>query len=288
MSAAERKSLRQPEESIDLPGIKQALVEIGGLSVARAVHDPGWRWYEHVRPLVGGEWCQARHVGLVLSGRMGVLFDDGRELEFGPDDVYDVPPGHDGWVVGDEPLVCIEWSGARAIAGAHAEFQDRVLTTLLFTDIVGSTETLVRMGDVAWRELLAVHHQSARAEIERFRGAYVESAGDGFLATFDAPARALRCAASVRAAANRAGLGVRAAAHVGEVVLTGEGIRGVAVHEAARIMAVAQPNEILASETTRALAEGAGLTFDDRGEHRLKGLEEPRRLYSLAAGELAS
>jgi len=285
VSAAERKSLRQPEESIDLPGIAQALVEIGGLSVARVVHDPGWRWYEHVRPVVGGEWCQARHVGLVLSGGMGILLDDGRELEFGPDDVYDVPPGHDGWVLGDEPLVCIEWSGARALAGAHGEFQDRVLTTLLITDIVSSTETLVRVGDVAWRELLAVHHQSARAEIERFRGAYVESTGDGLLATFDAPARALRCGAALRTAANRAGLDVRAAAHVGEVAVTSDGIRGVAVHEAARIMAAAQPNEILASETTRALAEGAGLVFEDRGDHQLKGLPEARRLYAFVSGQ---
>jgi len=115
----------------------------------------------------------------------------------------------------------IEWSGMRALAGAQSEFHDRILATLLFTDLVESTTTLVRVGDVSWGELLALHHQAARSEVERFRGRIVDTAGDGLLAIFDAPARALRCASAIRAAATAHGLQVRAGIHAGEVATVG-------------------------------------------------------------------
>ena len=133
------KSLARPDEIIRFPGITEALVEVAGMTIARTVQEPGWRWSTDVRPLVGGEWCEARHIGVMLSGRQGFLLRDGRSLEFGPDDVFDVPPGHDGYTVGDEPAVMIEWSGMRAFAGTHGAFDDRVLATLLFTDLVDST-----------------------------------------------------------------------------------------------------------------------------------------------------
>jgi class 3 adenylate cyclase len=278
--AYEKKNLREPEESVVFPGIREDMVEIGGLTVARSVSDPGWRWSEHTKPLVGGDWCEARHVGVVVSGSWGAQLRDGTVLEFRPDDVYDVPPGHDGYTIGAEPCVLIEWMGMRALAGREGELRNRVLTTLLFTDIVESTATLVERGDAGWRELLGAHHAAVRDELERFGGREVETAGDGIFAAFDAPARALGCAAAIRADAVAAGLTVRAGIHTGEVVVAGDALRGVAVHEAARIMGLASPGEILVSDTTHALAHGGGLDFEDRGEQELRGLPHRRRVFA--------
>ena len=136
------------------------------------------------------------------------------------------------------------------------------------------------MGDTTWSDLLAHQEQTVRGELERARGREVKTTGDGVLAVFDGPAAAIRCAAAMRSAVNRQGLKIRAGIHVGEVESSGSDIRGVAVHEAARVMAAAAPDEILVSETTRALALVSDLGFVDRGEYRLKGLEGPRRLYA--------
>ncbi len=268
------KNLREPDESIQFPGIREDLVEIAGMTVARTVQDPGWRWSTDMRHLVGGEWCEARHIGVVISGRWGAVLRDGTVIEFGPDDVYDLPPGHDGYTIGDEPAVMIEWSGMRALAGGRAGLDDRVLAILLFTDLVESTTTLVQVGDLGWRDVITHHHQTARSEVERFRGRIVDTAGDGLLAIFDAPARALRCAVAIRDAATHHALQVRAAVHAGEVTTAGDDIRGLAVHEAARILAAAAPNEILVSETIPSLVSGLGLGFEERGTHELKGFGE--------------
>ena len=276
-----KKNFESPEERVELPGISEHLLEIGGMTVCRTVQDPGWRWSEHVKPVVGGEWCEARHVGVVISGAWGAILRDGTELEFGPGDVYDMPPGHDGYTIGDEPCVLIEWMGMRALAGRLGEFHERALVTLLFTDIVESTATLLGAGDSAWHERLQMHYATVRVELERFRGREVNSTGDGMLAVFDAPARALRCASAIRRRAAREGLDIRAGVHAGEVVVAGSDVRGLAVHEAARIMSKAGAGEVLVSATTRALVQGTGLEFEDRGEHELKGLPEPRRLYAF-------
>jgi class 3 adenylate cyclase len=272
------KNFGNPDEIIRLPGILEGLVEVAGMTVAKTVQDPGWRWSTDAQPLVGGEWCEARHVGVVISGRMGFVFRDGLVLEYGPDDVYDIPPGHDGYTIGDEPAVMIEWSGMRAFAGSRAGFDDRVLATLLFIDLVESTTMAARVGDVAWRELLSLFHQSARSEIERSRGRLVDTAGDGLFAIFDAPARALRCASAIRTAIGAQGLRVRAGLHAGEVATDGSDVRGVAVHEAARVMAAAAPGEVLVSEIIPTLVSGLGLDFRDRGEHDLKGIGSRRLL----------
>ena len=266
------KNLADPDEVISFPGITEALVEIAGMAVARTVQEPGWRWSTDVQPLVGGEWCEARHVGVMISGRVGYILRDGRTLEFGPEDVYDVPPGHDGYTVGDKPAVMIEWSGMRALAGTQSAFDDRVLATLLFTDLVDSTTALVEGGDISWSDRIALHHQTMRSETERFRGRVVDTAGDGLFAVFDAPAQALRCASRIRAATGAHGRQVRAGVHAGEVARAGDGVRGVAVHEAARIMAAAAPDEILVSEAISALVSGVGLRFEPRGEYELRGL----------------
>jgi len=277
------KSLGTPDDVIEFPGMKARIVELGDLTVGELVSEPGWRWSTHVRPTVGGDWCQARHVGIVLSGRLGIVMSDGSEFEFGPHDVFDVPPGHDGYTVGDEPCVQIEWAGLRAFAGFPTGIHSRVLATLLFTDLVDSTEIAARLGDSRWRELLSTQFEAARAELERFGGREVKTTGDGMLATFDGPARALHCAAAIRRTANRHDLHIRAGVHVGEVELVGEDVRGVTVHEAARIMAAAGEDEILVSDLTRALAGASGLAFDDRGTHTLKGLEGEWRLAAFIA-----
>jgi class 3 adenylate cyclase len=273
-----RASLDEPSEVIAFPNITANLVELGDLTVGLFVSQPGWRWSLHNKPTVGGEWCQARHIGVVISGTLGIDFSDGTSTVFGPNEIFDIPPGHDGYTIGDEQCVQIEWGGIRAWAGFPTGVHSRVLRTLLFTDIVGSTEIASRLGDARWRELLSSYLEKARAELERYGGREVKTTGDGMLATFDGPARALHCAVAIREAAHAKDLHTRTGVHVGEVELVGDDVRGVAVHEAARIMAAASDDEILVSDLTRALASAGGLGFEDRGTHALKGLAGDWRL----------
>jgi class 3 adenylate cyclase len=279
------KSFAAPDQIIEFPLLRAEIVELGDFTVGYVVHQPGWRWSEHVRPSVGGEWCQARHVGVVLSGRTGVRLEDGTTYEFAPRDVIDIPPGHDGWVIGDEPAVMLEWAGLHTFVGLGLS-RGRALATLLFTDLVDSTTTAAKLGDRAWRELLAGHFAAARLALDRFGGREIDTTGDGMLATFDGPANALRAAKAIMDGAARHGLRVRAGVHVGEVEYAGGNVRGVAVHEAARIMGKAAAGETLVSETTRALAQPSGFRFDDRGMHTLKGLEGERHLYAYLADEM--
>jgi class 3 adenylate cyclase len=150
---------------------------------------------------------------------------------------------------------------------------NRVLATLLFTDLVGSTAKASELGDARWRVLISEHFTGARAELERYRGREVKTTGDGLLATFDSPGQALRCAAAIRGLTHRAGLELRAGVHIGEIELVDGDVRGVTVHEASRIMAAAGADEILVSALTRTIAETSGLRFEDRGVRELKGLE---------------
>jgi class 3 adenylate cyclase len=158
---------------------------------------------------------------------------------------------------------------------------DRVLTTVLFTDIVGSTERAAELGDRAWRQLLAQHHHLVRAELDRFQGREIDTAGDGFFATFDGPARAARCAQAIVAAVRPLGLEIRAGAHTGEVELLGGELGGLAVHVGARIAAAAGPSEVWTSSTVKDLTAGSGLTFEDAGEHELKGVPDRWHLYRV-------
>jgi len=158
---------------------------------------------------------------------------------------------------------------------------NRVLATVLVTDIVGSTERARALGDRSWADLLLRHRAAVRRELERFRGREVDTAGDGFLVAFDGPARAIRCAVAIRRAMHSLGVELRTGIHTGECELLGEKIAGIAVHTSARISAVAAPNEVLVSATVRDLVAGSGIVFEDRGEHQLKGLGE-RRIYAVA------
>jgi class 3 adenylate cyclase len=159
---------------------------------------------------------------------------------------------------------------------------DRVLATVLFTDIVGSTEQAAALGDSRWRDLLSAHHALVRRELEHFRGQEVDTAGDGFLATFDGPARGVHCALEITNTVPSIGLRVRAGLHTGEVELMQTGIGGIAVHIGARVASLAGPGEVLVSRTVKDLVAGSGLRFADRGSHKLKGVPDEWHLYSVA------
>jgi len=158
---------------------------------------------------------------------------------------------------------------------------DRVLATILFTDLVGSTQKARALGDASWAALLEAHHAAVRRELARFSGEEIDTAGDGFLALFDGPARAIRCALAIRDALHPLELEVRAGVHTGEVERpAGDKPRGIAVHVGARIMALAGTGEVLVSSTTHDLVAGSGLDFEDRGEHELRGIEGARRVFA--------
>ena len=208
--------------------------------------------------------------------------DDATSREFGPEDIYDIPPGHDAWVVGDDQVVIFDFAGAMGTFAKPAiEAADRFLTTLLFTDIVGSTAVAERMGDRVWQDLLGRHNRLVRRELDRYRGREVATTGDGFLATFDSAARAVACGAAIAQAIETLELQIRAGVHTGEVEYIAGNVRGVTVHAAARVAALAGPGEVLVSSTTHDLLAGSGLAFADRGSHELKGLTGVRQLFAL-------
>ena len=192
-------------------------------------------------------------------------------------------PGNDHlWFVGDTEAILGEieefLTGVR-----HRDDFDRVLATVLFTDIVGSTEMAAAVGDRRWRDLLEHHNRVVRAQLERFRGREVDTAGDGFLATFDGPARAIRCAIACRDELARMDLQLRAGIHTGECELVGDKVRGIAVHIGARIASLAAPGEVLVSGTVKDLVAGSGLRFVDRGTRRLRGVPGKWRLFVVGS-----
>jgi class 3 adenylate cyclase/pimeloyl-ACP methyl ester carboxylesterase len=158
---------------------------------------------------------------------------------------------------------------------------DRVLSTVLFTDIVGSSEKAASLGDRAWRELLEQHHDIVRRQLLRFRGKEVDTAGDGFFASFDGPARAIHCACAIADSTPELGLDVRVGLHTGECELVDGKVAGIAVHTGARVAAKAQPGEVLVSGTVKDLVAGSGLAFQERGQHQLKGIPGEWRLYAV-------
>ncbi len=185
---------------------------------------------------------------------------------------------HVPWSDGDDILAEIR----EFLTGVREPINpDRVLATVLFTDIVGSTERARELGDRRWRDLLEQHHTLVRAELERFRGREVDTAGDGFLATFDGPARALRCARAITEAVRPLGLEVRAGVHTGEVELADDAVRGIAVHTGARVASHAGAGEVLVSQTVKDLVAGSGIEFEDRGIRELKGIPGEWRLYAV-------
>jgi class 3 adenylate cyclase len=209
--------------------------------------------------------------------------EDGAEYEYGPGDVIDIPPGHDVWVVGNQALVIVDMSGNSAEFSLPVS-QARAVVTMLMTDIVDSTKTAAEIGDAAWRQRLANHNRLVRRQLERFGGREVDTTGDGFLAAFTSAEAGLRAALSIQDVVAAAGVQVRAAVHTGEVDILASGdLRGIAVHEAARIMAAAPDGSVYTSAVSRALAMSSGLRFASAGTHTLKGIPDAVELFLVTA-----
>ena len=215
------------------------------------------------------------------TGDLNVKVEEGRWI------AKQIPGAKYVELPGDEHLV---WAGdTDSLLDEVEEFltgvrrgpePNRVLATVLFTDLVGSTKRVAELGDSRWRELLEEHHRVVRRELDRFRGREIDTAGDGFLATFDGPARAIRCACASRDSVRSLGLEIRAGLHTGECELVGEKVAGIAVHTAARVAGLAETGEVLVSGTVKDLVAGSGIQFVERGEHELKGVPGSWRLFA--------
>ena len=259
-------------------------VALDDLVVGEFRLEPGWRWSKDVRPIAGTAECLHHHLGVILEGQLHVEMADGTSIDFKAGDAYEIPPGHDAWVVGDTPIHSFEFSGSRTFALSPSEFGGGgIVATLLFTDIVSSTATLTRVGDERWRALLADHNVAMRAELDKHRGRELKTTGDGFLAAFDSATRAIRCAVAMVVSARQTGLEIRVGCHTGEVVIVQGDAHGVAVHVAARVMSLAGAGEVFASWTTSDLLAGSGIAIESVGRHPLKGIEGDREVFLIRA-----
>jgi class 3 adenylate cyclase len=190
-------------------------------------------------------------------------------------------PGADVFAVTDSRTVVVE-EVAEFLTGHRPDPEiDRMLATILFTDIVGSTERAASLGDQRWRALLDVHDRAVREQLRRFKGREINTTGDGFYASFDGPARAIRCAAAITEVVGSLGLQMRAGLHTGECEVRNTDLAGLSVHIAARVGALANANEVLVSSTVRDLVIGSGINFADRGEHDLKGVPGRWRVFAV-------
>ena len=285
MAVPAKKSFDVPDEHIAVPGITADVIELADTTISRNVFQLGTHCPEISQE--GKTSCLAHHTGYVIGGTLHVQMQDGSVIEAGPNEVFDIPPGHDGWAVGDVPFVSVNWAGFHSWVPERAG--GRILLTLLFTDIVRSTERAVALGDSAWAQLQASHYRAMRVVVDRYRGREVNTSGDGFLVAFDGAGRAIEAAIAIRDRARADGLSIRAGVHSGEVEIAGSDLRGVTVHEAARIAAAAGTDEILVSEGTRLLAAGPSFDFESRGQFQLKGLPGVRSLFAVnPANKLAS
>lgn len=282
MGAIEKKNLDDPDEKRPVGPGSASIVRVGQLTIGRGTLEPGWRWSTHLGAHVGTPSCRVHHLQLGIAGRLRVQMDDGETIDILPGDVVDVPPGHDAWVVGDEPAVVIDVMGNITQATVPQE-HERLVTTLLMSDIVDSTRIASRLGDGAWRQLLGDHNRISRAQIDRFRGTIVNTTGDGFLVRFSSAQSAVRCAAAMVEFVRGLGLEIRVGVHTGEVEILPNDIGGIAVHAAARIMALGGPSEVIVSAGTRGLVDGSGFRWEPRGTHELKGLDQPIDVYLLAS-----
>jgi class 3 adenylate cyclase len=281
MARLQRRRFTEPDDVRTVPHGRIDVVELDDRVVGRISYEPGWRWSVDIKPIAGTDSCQFHHFGVTLGGRVRVEMRDGTELEIGPGDVFEIPPGHDAWVVGDEPWVSVVFEAMRAYGRAKPAAGRRMLFSILFTDIVDSTAQAVTRGPAAWRDVVRGHNELAEREIDRHEGRLVKTTGDGVIGLFDSAERAVRAGAALRDVLQPLGIRVRAGVHTGEVELAPGDVRGVAVHAAARIMALASPDDVWVSATVRELVDGTGLEFADRGLHELKGLPGQRQLYAL-------
>jgi class 3 adenylate cyclase len=283
MAKLQRRIFGEPDLLHEVPFGRLEIYDLGDARLGRSVLQPGWRWSESIGPIARTEACEDHHIGFSVSGSCRVRMREGAELVIEAGQVYEIPPGHDSWVVGDEPWVSLTWQPSTAFARPEGGAFDRVVSTLLVTDIVNSTARALELGDGAWRDLLVRHDAAVRGVLDRFRGREITTTGDGFVALFDGAERAIRAAQEICRAASAIGIEVRAAVHTGEVELEADNVRGVAVHIATRIADLAGPGEVYASWATRELLAGSDIGFVDRGAHELKGLAEARQVYQVAS-----
>jgi class 3 adenylate cyclase len=279
MVKLQRRELGEPDQVREVPFGRLETYDLGEFRFGRSVLQPGWRWSVSIKPIARTQWCEDHHVGYSISGACRVRMREGAELLVEAGQFYEIPAGHDSWVDGDEPWVTINWQPSTTLARHEGGDYDRVVATLLVTDIVNSTARALELGDGAWRDLLARHNLAVRTQLDRFRGREVATTGDGFIAVFDGAERAIHAAQEICRAASGLGLELRAGVHTGELELEGDNVRGVAVHIAARVSSLAGAGEVLASWATRELLAGSDIGFVDRGLQELKGLSEPRRVY---------
>jgi class 3 adenylate cyclase len=283
MGSMQRKSLDMPDETRTIPNGRTDIWNLGDFVVGRIVFEPGWRWSKDVQPIAQTEWCEYHHLGLIVEGTLHYITPEGLEMEVSPGMLFEILPGHDAWVVGDEPVVQYDFAGMRTFALPAAARSERILATLVCTDIVDSTATAERVGPAAWRTTLAELNAASRRQIDKFRGKVAANTGDGLISIFDGAERAVRCGVAMSAEAAQLGLRLRCGVHTGEVELLPDNIRGVAVHIVSRITALAAAGEVLLSGTTYELVADSDLRFEDRGSHELKGVTGPRQVWALTS-----
>jgi len=281
MGTMQRKSLDMPDETRQIPNGRTDIWNLGDFVVGRIRFEPGWRWSTDVKPIAGTEWCEYHHLGLMMEGVLHYVTPEGLEMEVTPGMLFEILPGHDAWVVGDEAVVQFDFAGMRTFALPAAGRSERILATLVLTDVVDSTATAERAGPAAWRTMLTELNASSRRQIDKFRGKVVANTGDGLIAIFDGAERGIRCGAAISEAAAGLGLHLRCGVHTGEVEIIPDNIRGVAVHIVSRVAALAAAGEVLISGTTHELVADSDLRFEDRGKHELKGVTGARQIWAL-------
>jgi class 3 adenylate cyclase len=281
MSRLQRRSFDRPDVVRDLGAGTMTVINLDETAIGRMKLEPGWRWSKDVGPKMQTATCQVRHLGYTISGHLHVTLEDGAEMDIRQGDAYEIPPGHDGWVVGDVPWETVEFASARVFGARDEETGQHALGTILMTDIVGSTAMLERIGDTKWHALLLTHNERLRAQIDRHGGREIRTTGDGFQALFGSAGRGVRCAAAMVDEVADLGIQVRVGMHTGEVELAAGNLHGIAVHAAARVMALAGAGEVLVSSVTRDLLDGSGFVFEERGSHELKGLTGARPVFAL-------
>jgi len=279
----QRKLLSAPDEVRPFTNGRAEIWELGDAVIGKQFFEPGWRWSNDVKPVALTDTCEYHHLGIVMSGRLRFATPDGLEMEVGPGMVFEVQPGHDAWVLGQEACVIYDFAGMRTFGRPLVGSGQRVLTTIVCTDIVNSTATAERLGDAAWRDLIAEQTSATRRELDRYRGHEATTTGDGILALFDGAERAIHCAAAICRVSMATGIDLRIGVHTGEVERMADNIRGVAVHAVTRITALAEPGKVFVSGTTYELIAGTSLSFTSRGLHELKGFARPLELWQLTS-----
>jgi len=281
MGQMQRKSLDLPDETRTIPNGRTEIWNLGDFVVGRICFEPGWKWSKDVKPIAQTDWCEYHHLGLMMEGTLHYITPEGLEMEVTPGMLFEILPGHDAWVVGDKPVIQYDFAGMRTFALPAAARSERILATLVCTDIVDSTATAERVGPAAWRTMLTELNAASRRQIDKFRGKVAANTGDGLISIFDGAERGVRCGAALSDEAAQLGLRLRCGVHTGEVELIPDNIRGVAVHIVSRVTALAVAGEVLVSGTTHELVADSDLRFEDRGSHELKGVTGARQVWAL-------